>query len=58
MYLANVLTWCRFLTKKHIRAVVNVGCPVTDKKVVNASKRLRVLCEVPEDDVYIYCIVS
>ena len=31
---------------------MTVGCPVTDRKVVNASKRLRVMCEVSEDEVY------
>ena len=47
---------CRFLTQKHIKTVVTVGCPVTDRKVVNASKRLRVMCEVSEDEVHLKTI--
>ncbi|KAI5073044.1 hypothetical protein GOP47_0011057, partial [Adiantum capillus-veneris] len=45
----------RFMTKKHIKTVVAVGCPSTDRKVVNACKRLRVLCEIPEDEVCQQC---
>lgn len=45
----------RSLSKRHIRMMVNVGCPSLDRKVVNASKRLRVYCEIPEDEVCQQC---
>ncbi|PKI54911.1 hypothetical protein CRG98_024693 [Punica granatum] len=43
------------LSSKHIRVIVECGCPSTDRKVVNSSKRLRAYLGLDESNVCSSC---